>query len=130
MRNDTKSEIEAVNKQMISAFNKGDFDAVAGFYTPNAQLLQPHALILNGTQAIREFWQGAIEAGMHDLTLLSTEVELGDADTAYEVGRYTLKTKAHDGTPVPDEGKYVVVWKKRDRRWCLHVDIWNSDKSI
>jgi len=26
------------------------------------------------------------------------------------------------------KGKYVIVWKKVDSKWKMHLDIWNSVK--
>ncbi|MER8578508.1 DUF4440 domain-containing protein [Mesorhizobium sp. M1423] len=74
---------------------------------------------------MEEFWQGAIKAGMKNLTLKALEVE-GSGNLAYEVGAFTLSVPSKGGAPSTVAGKYIVVWKKGgDGTWRLHRDIWN-----
>jgi len=78
-----------------------------------------------GRDAIRAFWQGALDAGLTEATLDTVEVD-STGDTAVEVGRYTLRAK---GGQVADAGKYVVVWKREGGGWKLHRDIWNTQSA-
>jgi ketosteroid isomerase-like protein len=51
----------------------------------------------------------------------------GSGDTAYEIGKYTLKIQPAGQEAMTDSGKYLVVWKRQaEGTWKLHVDIWNS----
>ena len=48
---------------------------------------------------------------------------------AYDVGTYRL---AYDGPsgPVEDNGKYLVVWEKRDGEWKAVADMINTDRPL
>jgi ketosteroid isomerase-like protein len=79
---------------------------------------------MNGTDAIRAFWQGAMNMGIREAKLETVEVESRE-DLAYEIGKYTLTIQPEGAQKTTAAGKYVVVWKSQEGRWKLHVDIWN-----
>jgi uncharacterized protein (TIGR02246 family) len=119
---DTRFQIETANKEWMSAFKRGDAGAVASFYTSQGQLLPANSDFVKGTNAIRAFWQGAIDMGLKGAVLETLEVE-GHGDTAVEVGQYRLLLA--DGS-VADSGKYIVIWKNDGGNWKLHRDIWTT----
>lgn len=121
---DIRSQIEAANREFMTAFGKGDAAAVAALYTSGSQVLPPNSDAVNGTEAVREFWRGAMGLGLTGATLETVEVEAA-GDTAIEVGRYRLTA----GDNQADHGKYIVVWKNVGGRWRIHRDIWNTSKS-
>lgn len=119
---DIRGAVEKADRKFESTFVRGDAQGMADLYTKNAQLLPTNSGVIEGTQGIRDFWKGVMELGVKEAKLEPVEVE-GLEDTAYEVGRYTLKG---EGGQVMDQGKYVVIWKREDDRWKLHRDIWNT----
>lgn len=121
---EVRRAIESVNEQFMNAFREGDAAAVAALYTPDAQLLPPDMQMLEGTEAIRSFWEGAMGTGLTGARLETLSVE-SRADLAYEVGRFTLLTRGDGGEIAAGAGKYVVIWKRQDDGWRLAVDIWN-----
>jgi uncharacterized protein (TIGR02246 family) len=120
----TKAAIEAADRNWMTAFKNADATALAGLYTARGQLLPANSDIVEGTDAIRNFWKSVIDMGIKDAVLETVEVE-EHGDTAIEVGRYRLLVA--NGT-VADVGKYVVVWKKDDGTWRLHRDIWTTNQ--
>lgn len=80
-------------------------------YTDDAALLPPDGERVDGRKGVEEFWQGAIKAGMKNLTLKALEVE-GSGNLAYEVGAFTLGVPSKGGALSSMAGKYIVVWKK------------------
>jgi uncharacterized protein (TIGR02246 family) len=124
MTTDILSQIEAGNKKFMDAFRRGDAAAMADLYTAQGQLLPANSDFVRGTEAIREFWQGAMAMGLKDATLETVEVE-DHGDTAIEVGRYRLLAP---GGAVADHGKYIVVWKREGGVWKLHRDIWTTSQ--
>jgi uncharacterized protein (TIGR02246 family) len=121
---DIRSRIEATNGQFVSAFKRGDAAALASLYTAQGQLLPAHSDFVKGTEAIRGFWQGALNMGLKQVALETVEVE-AHGDTAIEVGRYKLF--GGDGS-VADAGKYIVIWKNDRDTWKLHRDIWTTSQ--
>ncbi len=122
---DVATAIKAGNAKLMQALADEDAAAATNCYTADAQLLPPGAPMVEGHDAIKQYWTAGIGAGAGGLKLVSGEVRDWD-DEAYEVGTYTISLE--DGTVV-DTGKYIVLWKRVDGVWKLHRDIWNSDKA-
>ena len=121
---DLRQSIEACNRQFMDALERRDAGAVAALYTADAEILAPNSDFVRGTDAVRRFWQAAIDAGMRsELEVLSVERH---GDIVVELGRYALLRE--DGW-VADVGKYLVVWKKAGRTWQLHLDVWNTSRA-
>jgi uncharacterized protein (TIGR02246 family) len=121
-----RKAIEAANAEFMAAFNAHDAQAIANFYTVNAEILPPNMDILEGREAIQAFWQGAFDMGIDSILLEIQEVDaLGN--TAVEVSHYTLYLA--DGS-VADYGKYIVEWKRLSGVWYLHRDIFNTNQPL
>jgi len=117
-----REAIVAANGNFMEAFNKGDAAGLAALYTAEGQLLPGNSDFVTGTQAIQEFWQGAMNMGIKSAKLETMEVE-GMGKTAYEVGKYQLFA---EGDQMLDQGKYIVIWKQVEGEWKLHRDIWTT----
>jgi uncharacterized protein (TIGR02246 family) len=117
-----KTAINEANARLI-AFQKGGNAAGMGeMYTEDAVLLPAGGPSIRGREAIEEFWAEMLGQGVADVQLTTQElVPLGD-DLAYEIGSYTTTPK--DAAPV--SGHYLVIWKRADGAWKLHVDIFNQ----
>lgn len=122
---DARAAIEERGTAFEQAFNSGDSAALADLYTEDAAILPPDAGQAEGRDAIAGFWGGAMEQGLKNLDLTTTEVDTID-DTAIEIGTVTLTAPAEGGGESEIAGKYLVVWKRGDDgTWRLHRDIWN-----
>ena len=113
--------ILARTKAMVDGINTGDSDAVASSYTADAAVLPPGAPRMDGREAIKGFWQGAIDMGLTDITIEPVEVDiLGNVAT--DVG--TISARLGDAELT---GKYIVIWKNGSAGWRIHRDTWNFD---
>ena len=122
-----RDEIEAALVTFVQACNRGDGAAVATHYAEDAAVFPPDAPRVDGRANIQGFWQGAIKAGLRDLTLKAVEVH-GTGDMAYEVGEVSYSAPDSSGQRKTATGKYIVVWKKQqDGTWRLYRDIWNGN---
>jgi uncharacterized protein (TIGR02246 family) len=117
------SAIEAANERFMQAFERADAAGLASLYTEDGQLLAPGAEAARGWEAIRAFWQAAMDSGISAAQLEIAEIE-NHGDTAIEVSRYTLLGA---GKEVLDQGKYIVIWKQERGQWKLHRDIFNTN---
>lgn len=115
--------IETANERFMHAFERADAARLASLYTEDAQLLPPGGETAHGWEAIRAFWQAAMDSGISAAQLEIAEVE-DHGDTVIEVSRYTLLGA---GEQVLDQGKYIVIWKQERGQWKLHRDIFNSN---
>ncbi|WP_138757530.1 YybH family protein [Modestobacter altitudinis] len=120
-----RSDIDALNQTFGQGLEKGDADIVMSVYAPDARLFPPGSDVVEGP-AIRDFWQGAIDAGVDGGALETVALE-EHGDVAVEQGRYQVRA----GTEVVDRGKYVVVHRRQpDGSWRFGLDIWNSSDPV
>ena len=122
----THQGIFATNNAFMEAFGKGDAAGVANLYTKAASLLPPNFEVVGGMDAIRGFWQGAMDMGIKGAKLETVDLEVYQG-SAWEAGNYTLTGAKGE---VMDRGKYIVVWKDEGGKWRLHRDIWNSSLPV
>jgi uncharacterized protein (TIGR02246 family) len=122
---DIRNDIRKADDAFEQNFSKGDAASMAELYTSDGMLLPTGSDFIQGKEAIRDFWQGAINMGLKEAKLDILEVEL-QGDAAIEVGRYQLKGA---GGEVMDWGKYIVIWKNVQGDWKLHRDIWNTNRT-
>ncbi len=126
---DTSAEdsqaINAVSKQWVDAFNRGNAAAVAALYTEEAKRLPPNRPMIIGRESIQADLQAILDAGVGDLQITSIELSV-NGDMAHKVGKYSLTIQPEEGEAISDNGKYVVIWKREKGTWKLDVDIWNS----
>jgi ketosteroid isomerase-like protein len=101
------------------AFNRGDADAVAALYSPNAELVMSGAAPLRGPSAIRAAINDMIKARLK--VHIGSEQNVGNEDVAYVYGPYSVLDKA-DGRVV-EAGAYLEVWRRRQGIWQIDLDV-------
>lgn len=124
-----RQQIEAGNAGLIAALEKGDSTAAAAFYDDSAMVMPAGQDAAAGHAGILRMF-GSLTA----FTFTNMKLEVRDVaasgDLAVETGHFewTLTPRTAGGKPMPDKGKYVVVWKKQaDGSYKLFRDIWNND---
>jgi len=110
------------------AFEKGDADAVALCYAPDAVFWLPGTPMMKGRDAIREGYKGFFaEATIKSMKL----VELGKVskgDEASSWGTFTLVTVSKkDGKESTEVGRYTDVTRRIDGHWLYLVDHASDD---
>lgn len=118
-----RTAIEEANARLIELQKDGDAAGMGRMYTEDAVLLPAGHEKRMGREDIEAFWAQVLGGGVEDVQLTTENlVPLGD-DLVYEIGSYT--TTPRDAAPV--SGYYLVLWKRVDGDWKLHVDIFNQD---
>jgi uncharacterized protein (TIGR02246 family) len=127
-KTDAADAIRQLDADFMMAANAKDASALAkAFYAQDAVLMPPNHAIVVGRGQIQNFLQGLITAGFSGIKLETTAVESA-GDLAYGRGRYTLSMSPSGGDAVQDEGKYIVVYRRRGKTgWRAIADIFNSD---
>ena len=116
------SELAAMDERWEAALNSGDMETLVAMYTGDARIMPPNAVLGQGHSAVRESFQGMMDAGLKgDLETVEAFVA---GDLGYRLGTYALI--ASDGSTI-DRGKYIETWSKADGSWKISNDIWNSD---
>jgi ketosteroid isomerase-like protein len=122
-----ETAIRAVNPEWFIAHQAGDADRLAGLYAEDAVLNAPGAPPVRGRTAIREAFAAEV-AAMQAAGLKNNQgpsPEFGvSGDLGWEWNSFTVTDQA--GATV-DTGKYVTVYARRDGKWLIVRDIWNSD---
>lgn len=120
-----RDAVEQGNRAFIAAYNAHDAGKIGRLYAVDAAVLPPGAERASGRDAIQKFWQGAMDAGIKNVTVRTIEVQ-SSGNLAYEVGQFALDAPGKDGNSVHTAGKYVVIWKRTKGVWQLYRDIWND----
>ena len=122
-----QAAVRAVNVAWYRAYNKGDGAAVAELYADNAVLSAPGAPPARGGAAIRDFYlkDAAQFAASKFAEVDDPGSDIGlSGDTAWQWMTYKIKDKS--GTTM-DTGKSLTVFERKNGKWMIVRDIWNSD---
>jgi len=117
----------AVNVAWYKAYNAGDGAAVATLYAEDAVLNAPGAPAARGKASISEYYvKGAAESAAAGLALVDDPAsDVGvSGDLAWQSGTFKITDKM--GATV-DTGKYITVFQRKDGKWMIIRDTWNSD---
>jgi uncharacterized protein (TIGR02246 family) len=110
------------------AFEKGDADAVAKCYAPDAVLWLPGAPMMKGRDAIRDGYTGFFAASTIKTVKLT---ELGKITRGNETatwGTFSLVTVSKkDGKETTELGRYTDVSRRINGRWQYVVDHASDD---
>jgi uncharacterized protein (TIGR02246 family) len=128
---DTTSD-EAAIRKLEQQWSQGamakDLDRSTSVYAPDARMMPPNAPPSVGIEQIKKTWSDMFKLPGVSLSFEPTLVRVSpDGQMAYDVGTYTFSMNAPNGGTQRDEGKYVVVWQKRDGTWKAVVDTFNSN---
>jgi uncharacterized protein (TIGR02246 family) len=127
---DTAAEmdaIKAVNKAWNDNYAAGDAGAVVALYADDAVVLAPGYATASGRDAIRTLIEtdvaGSKAAGVSLNISPESTVDMS-GDVAWQTGTFTVTDAS--GAQI-DSGKFLSVLRKKDGKWSLIRDAWNSD---
>jgi uncharacterized protein (TIGR02246 family) len=116
-----RQAVERVMEGYVAAYHQNNASAMAQLYAPDGFLLPPGREMIRGRDAIREFWDQGMEAGIE---MENVTVGAGGG-TGYVVGRYHIPA---DDDGEAESGKYVITLRRQsDGVWRVAADIWNED---
>src|SRR5437899_2520695 len=92
-----KQEIERLTREFEAAYRRGDFRAVASFYTEDAMVMPPGQETVRGRRAIEQVYQALHDQkGVQDFTI-DIDVVDSNGDLAYETGTATYRLQLASG---------------------------------
>ena len=123
-----RNEIRKADQDWLRVFAAKDLAKSVDFVMADGSVLAPNAPIATGHEAVSKLFAGFF--ALPDLKIEWTPKEVNVAragDLGYSTGAYHMSFKDPAGKTIEDNGKYVTIWKRQNRKWRVAYDIFNSD---
>jgi ketosteroid isomerase-like protein len=134
LRGESMSRAEAAVRRIsldwVLACNTKHLDDLLELYIADAIVLRSNCPPVRGAPAIREFFFGALDAGLGEVEVDPIRVEVA-GDMAYEAGRCKALVPSASGKRREERGKYLWVFARQSNgEWKLASDCWSSDLTL
>jgi uncharacterized protein (TIGR02246 family) len=131
LRGESMSRAEAavrrITQEWVLACNTKHLDDLLELYVADGLVLRSNYPPVRGAAAIREFFFGALDAGLGEVEVEPIRVEVA-GDMAYEAGRCKALVPGATGKRREERGKYLWVFARQSNgEWKLASDCWSSD---
>jgi len=120
---DVDSQLRDQTQDFATSFNTGNYDLAARLFADDGVLMSPQYEGAYGQKHVERLLRQLGESGYSDLRMETTRVD-HSGDMAMELGRFSLVLRRADGAMIPEQGKYVRVWRRLGA-WLLMADCWN-----
>jgi ketosteroid isomerase-like protein len=125
-----EAAVRRVTQEWMLASNTKHLDDLLDLYTADAMVLRSNYPAVRGAAAVREFFFGALDAGLGEVELEPLRLEVV-GDLAYEAGRFKALVPGATGKRREERGKYLWVCARQSGgEWKLSADCWSSDLSF
>jgi len=131
LRGESMSRAEAavrrITQEWVLACNTKHLDDLLDLYVADAMVMRSNYPAVRGAAAVREFFFGALDAGLGEVEVEPIRVEVG-GDMAYEAGRCKALVPGAAGKRREERGKYLwVLARQSNGEWKIASDCWSSD---
>jgi uncharacterized protein (TIGR02246 family) len=125
-----EAAVRAITQEWMMACNTKHLDDLLELYTADAMVLRSNTPPIRGAAAVREFFFGALGAGLGEAELDPIRAEVV-GDFAYEAGRCKALIPGSSGKRREERGKYLwVLARQTNGAWKLTADCWSSDLTL
>ena len=123
--------IDSTNAILTDALTKKDAAAQSAMYDPEAMVMWSNMPAWKGRSEIQaNVTKMFEEVDFKDVKFTTQDVDVS-GDLAVETGTYVMTVVPKGAPAMPDEGKYITVWKRQgDGTWKVYRDISNSSKAM
>jgi uncharacterized protein (TIGR02246 family) len=122
--------VRRMTQEWVLACNTKHLDDLLELYTADALVLRSNYPPVRGAAAIREFFFGALDAGLGEVEVEPLRVEV-IGNIAYEAGRCKALVPGATGKRREERGKYLWVFSWQSHgEWKLAADCWSSDLTL
>ena len=125
-----EAAVRSLAHEWVLACNTKHLDDLIELYTHDALVLRSNCPPVRGAAAVREFFFGALDAGLGEVEVDPLRVEVV-GDLAYEAGRCKALIPSASGKRREERGKYLWVCARQSNgEWKLAADCWSSDLTL
>jgi ketosteroid isomerase-like protein len=125
-----EAAVRRIAHEWVLACNTKHLDDLLDLYVPDALVLRSNCPPVRGAAAVREFFFGALDAGLGEAEVEPLRVEVV-GDLAYEAGRCKALIPGAVGKRREERGKYLwVCTRQSNGEWKLAADCWSSDLTL
>jgi ketosteroid isomerase-like protein len=125
-----EAAVRRIAQEWVLACNTKHLDDLIELYTTDAIVLRSNCPPIRGAAAVREFFFGALDAGLGEVEVEPLRVEVV-GDLAYEAGRCKALIPSATGKRREERGKYLWVCARQSNgEWKLTADCWSSDLTL
>jgi ketosteroid isomerase-like protein len=125
-----EAAVRRVTQEWVLACNTKHLDDLLELYVSDALVLRSNYPPIRGAAAVREFFFGALDAGLGEVELEPLRVEIM-GELAYEAGRCKALIPSSTGKRREERGKYLWVCARQSHgEWKLAADCWSSDLTL
>jgi ketosteroid isomerase-like protein len=125
-----EAAVRRIAQEWVLACNTKHLDDLIELYTTDAIVLRSNCPPIRGAAAVREFFFGALDAGLGEVEVEPLRVEVV-GDLAYEAGRCKALIPSATGKRREERGKYLWVCARQSNgEWKLAADCWSSDLTL
>lgn len=125
-----EAAVRRIAQEWVLGCNTKHLDDLMELYTADALVLRSNCPPLRGTSAVREFFFGALDAGLGEVELEPLRVEVV-GELAYEGGRFKALIPSATGKRREERGKYLWVCARQvNGEWKVTADCWSSDLTL
>ena len=114
------------SRRFLERYADGDAQALAMLYTEDAQFLAPGMSQQTSREAIRRFWQAAIDSKVRNFQHLDFKMTKTSDRLCVQYFTFEMTHTAADGSTRTDSIKNVLTWERVGDDWLINLDIWNS----
>jgi len=125
-----EAAVRRITQEWVLACNTKHLDDLLELYVADALVLRSNYPPVRGAAAVREFFFGALDAGLGEVEVEPLRVEIA-GELAYEAGRCKALVPGATGKRREERGKYLWVCARQSNgEWKLAADCWSSDLSF
>lgn len=125
-----EAAVRRITQEWVLACNTRHLDDLLELYVSDALVLRSNCPPIRGAAAVREFFFGALDAGLGEVEVDPIRVEVV-GDFAYEAGRCKALIPSSNGKRREERGKYLWVFARQpNSEWKLAADCWSSDLTL
>lgn len=125
-----EAAVRRLTQEWVLACNTKHLDDLLDLYIADALVLRSNYPPVRGAAAVREFFFGALDAGLGEVEVEPIRVDVA-GDMAYEAGRCKALVPGAAGKRREERGKYLWVFARQSNgEWKLASDCWSSDLTL